>query len=210
MKIRQNKPIIGLTGGVGSGKTTVAQQFAKLGCAVIDADELGHELLTRQDIIQQLKKWWGLKVLGHDGQVRRDAVGAIVFQEDQELKKLTDLLHPLIAGKEKELLESYNHDPEVVAIVLDVPLLFESGQDKWCDFTIFVEAEDEIRYERVKKRKKWEVETTKKVQKKHLALDMKRKLSDHIVRNNSSIPDLAEQTAKIFSLVFNNFQRKIP
>ena len=141
----KKKPTIGLTGGVGAGKTTAARQFQKLECAVINADELNHQVLTRPEIIEQLVRWWGDAVLASDGRVNREAVGCIVFDNTQELKKLTDLVHPLIGERVQEMIESFQDDPHAQAVVLDVPLLFEAGYQKWCDYVVFVAVDEKIR-----------------------------------------------------------------
>ena len=197
----KNMSIIGLTGGLGSGKSTVARQFALLGCAVIDADALNHEVLARPEIIQQIQHCWGPEVLDPDGQVDREALGRIVFQEKTELDKLMALVHPLIFEREKQLLEAYKRDPAVVGVVLDVPLLFEVGQDKWCDCVVFVDAEESLRYERLRRNRGLEAEKARKIEKKQMALDMKAKMSDHVIRNNSSIPELSRQVEEFFSLL---------
>ena len=115
----KKKPIIGLTGAPGSGKTTAARQFEKLGCAVVGADQLNHEILANPNIIQEIVSWWGKQVLRADGQLDRDRVGRIVFEDSDKLYQLTQLVHPLIAEREKELIDLYQGNSEVDAVVLD-------------------------------------------------------------------------------------------
>ena len=198
--MKKGPVIIGITGRLGSGKSTVAQEFARLGCALIDADKINHEILTRPEVIDQIHRWWGPAVLDSQGKIDRNALGSIVFADEMALKQLTDLVHPLIAQREKELIGKYRQDSAIAAVVLDVPLLFESGQDKWCDFVIFVEADDHIRLERVTKRR-WTSEKIKNIENLNLALDNRAKMADHTVRNNSGILDLTKQVVELYSKI---------
>ncbi|MFC1783442.1 dephospho-CoA kinase [Planctomycetota bacterium] len=202
----KNKPIIGLTGAPGAGKTTVARQFKKLNCAIIDADEINHQVLTRTEIIRQLLHWWGDDILAPDGLIDRQAVGRIVFENTQKLKMLADLVHPLIAERAKELIEFYQGDSQTLGVLLDIPLLFEAGYDRWCDFVVFVAADEKIRQNRLLRSRGWETKKRKKIENLQLSLDIKAKKADFIVHNNSSIQDLAQQIEKIFNELLNGWK----
>lgn len=195
-----------MTGGPGAGKTTVARQFEIQGCAVVSADQLNHEVLTHPEVVCKITQWWGSKMLAPDGRISRQAVAKVVFEDDNELKKLTDLVHPLIAQREKVMINTYQADPDVLAVVLDVPLLIEVGQDKWCDFLVFVQAEEAARYQRLRENRGWEAQKAKKIEKSQLALDAKEKKGDYIVRNNSGIADLAAQVSHVLTQVLTSWK----
>ena len=195
------KPIIGLLGAPGSGKTTVADQLESLGCAVIRADVINHELLEKPEIINQIEQWFGPAVLDSQGNIDRAALGDVVFSDRQGLEKLNHLLHPLVKIQEKSLLRGFQQNKEAKAIVLDVPLLAELGQDRWCHALIYVFANKEVRTDRLRKTRGWSAEKTKNVENSQLALDSKAKISEYRVCNNSSISDLVTQTAKILALI---------
>ena len=197
--MQNQKLTIGLAGGIGAGKSTVAQEFAKLGCAVISADELTHEVLRRPEVIERIRQWWGPGVLDDLGRVDRSALGQIVFNDPGQLKKLTDLVHPLIVDLQGDLIRAHQDDPRTKAIILDVPLLFEVGQNKLCDKVVFVATDEEIRRKRIENRKGWDKKKTKNAENLQFALDTKAKMSDYRVQNNSSIPGLAVQIAKLLS-----------
>ena len=207
-KNMKNKPIIGLTGGAGSGKTMVARQFGKLGCAVIDADQLNHEVLTNPEIVHQIEQWWGPGVLRANGLVNREVVGRIVFAEENELRKLTNLVHPLIADREQAQMGEFLENSSVKAVVLDVPLLFETGQDKWCDKTVFVQADDGVRRARVAEKRGWDEERLKKVEKIQMPLDSKAQKADYVIANNSTIPSLETAVAQVLSQILTEFKIK--
>ena len=197
--MQNQKLTIGLAGGIGAGKSTVAQEFAKLGCAVISADELNHEVLRRPEVIERIRQWWGPGVLDDLGRVDRSALGQIVFDDPGQLKKLTDLVHPLIVDLQGDLIRAHQDDPRTKAIILDVPLLFEVGQNELCDKVVFVATDEQIRQKRIENRKGWDKKKTKNAENLQFALDTKAKMSDYRVQNNSSIPGLAVQIAKLLS-----------
>lgn len=204
MKTDRQKPIIAITGAIGSGKTTAAKILQQLGCAVIEADKLNHEILQRPDIQIELTKWWGTKMVGPDGLIDRKEVANAVFGDRQRLQKLTNLLHPLILERQEALISQYQADPSVKAVVLDIPLLFEVGWKKMCDSVIFVDCDDKTRLNRVKKTRGWDEENVKKREKFNLSLDIKAKMSDYIVANRSSIPDLADKLVEVLSQVLES------
>jgi len=197
----KKKEIIGLTGAPGAGKSTVARQFEKQGCAVIDADQLNHEVLTNPNVIQEIVSWWGKQVQQADGQLDRDRIGGIVFEDPDKLHQLTQLVHPLIAEREKELIALYQGNPEVAAVVLDVPLLFETGQDQWCDTVVFVDCEESIRRKRLKQSRGWEEEKVKKIENLQLGVNFKAQKADSIIRNNSSVSEIAVQVKTLLHTI---------
>ena len=202
------KPVIGLLGAPGSGKSTVAEQFKQLGCAVINADQINHQILKLPEIIEIITQSWGQNVLTDNGQIDRKALGEIVFQNKQDLKKLTNLLHPKVIEKEKKLLESYQKDPKSKAIVLDVPLLLEVNQHKWCDSLVFVETEESVRIARLAEKQGFNDQKVKNLENLQISLDNKAKIADYTLVNNSSIPDLTRQVAYVFSRILDSKERR--
>jgi len=205
MPCKSKKPVIGLVGAVGSGKSTVADEFGKLGCGVIKADVLNHQILREKDVVAQVVIWWGDKVLDEAGRVSRDKIGEIVFDNPGELGRLTKLVHPKVLEMQSLMLQGYMADSGVKAIVLDVPLLVEVGWEKQCDCLVYVEVEDGIRRARLREKRGWGSEKIKKIENLQIVLDKKAKMSEYVVGNSSDIPDLALQVAKIFSLVLQKF-----
>lgn len=193
------KPIIGILGGVGCGKSTVAGAFAELGGAVIDADRLAHGVLQQPEVISAVRQHFGDTVMAPDGAVDRAALGRQVFDDPQGLAFLNTLIHPQVLLKCEQLLADYENDPAVAAIVLDMPLLVEVGWDKTCDFLIFIDCDAPKRIERASKNGKIDPTQLKKREKCQISLDKKRQIAHYIIYNNSDISDVRGQVARIFS-----------
>jgi len=112
------KPIIGILGGVCSGKSTVAAEFAKLGCIVIDADKIAHELLERNDIREKIVAFFGEAILGSAGKIDHRKLADIVFADASKLSSLNEIIHPLVLEQAEELIRQYNRQNQVKVIVL--------------------------------------------------------------------------------------------
>src|SRR5262245_6956672 len=125
MPDRRRMPIIGVSGGIGSGKSRVAAEFGRLGCLVLDSDRLSDEILCEPATVQTLRGWWGPSVIGQDGSPDRKRIGEIVFADPAERVRLESLLHPLIAARRAAIINAGSKNPAVKAIILDSPLLFE-------------------------------------------------------------------------------------
>lgn len=179
------KPIIGLVGGIGSGKSTIAGQFASLGCAVIDADRLARQALEEPGVKSQLAAWWGGEVLDEQGKVNRSAISRVVFDNAEQLHRLEALIHPLVHRRRTELRRQHQADPAVKAIVEDVPLLMEKGLERDCDVVVFVDASEAARRERVAANRGWTSEELSRRQKNQVSLDTKRKHAHYVVDNNA-------------------------
>ena len=140
--------IIGLTGSLGTGKSTVAAMFAKHGASIIDADAITRDLLTgNSKTIKKVAKIFPGAIL-NSSTINRSELAKIVFNHPRELQKLTDILYPEALKVVKSQISQFKHES---MIVLDVPLLFESGWDKITDTTIVVKARRVQQIERAQK-----------------------------------------------------------
>ena len=202
---KRPKPIIGLVGGIGAGKTCVARMFESLGAAVVDSDRLGHEELREPQVAATLRQWWGEKVCSPAGEVDRSALAAIVFNDPAELGRLEGLLYPRIHQRREALVEGYNADPSVRAIVLDAPKLYEAGLGGYCDAVVFVDAEWSARVQRVAASRGWTEAELKRRENLQNALDKKRMDADYVVDNHSSVDELRSQVERCFSSVLASF-----
>ena len=198
------KPIIGILGGIGSGKSTVAAEFAKLGCKVIDADKIARELLLyKKAVKEKVVGLFGRTILNSAGKIDREKLAEVVFADADKLSLINEIIHPLVLQRAQELIKQYDCQKQVKAIVLDMPLLVEVGWDKRCDKLIFVDCEQELRLDRAKKLgfDKNQVKIRENFQ---ISLDNKANLADNTIENNSDFSVLAKQVVNIFSYIMYN------
>lgn len=191
------KPIIGLAGGIGSGKSLVAAMLAKLNCLVISSDDLVHQAYQLPHVRQTLRQWWGKDVLDAAGAVNRRAIAQKVFASDQERARLEHLIHPIVAQQRRKIMEAHKDNPAVAAFVWDVPLLFETGLHRQCDAVIFVESPDDLRDSRLSQSRGWAAGERLRREKLQMPLDRKRELSDYIVRNAGEADQLSDQVQNV-------------
>jgi len=195
-----HKPVIGLLGGIGAGKSFAARQFALLGCAVIDSDELATTALGDPDVRRQVADRWGLQVLDESGRVDRKALAQLVFKDADELQLLEQMIHPKVHELRSNLRRQYQADPAVPAIVEDCPLLLEKDLVDQCDVIVFVDADRPLRLQRVAERG-WSDKELAQREKNQLALDAKADISDHIIDNSADEAHCARQVRGVFSLI---------
>ena len=189
--------VIGLVGGIGSGKSTLASCFRELGCAVVDADVIAHEVLQTGSVRSEIEAWWGSAVLQEDGTLNRAAVGRIVFTDVAARLQLEALVHPLVKQACRKEIDAA--DASSRAVILDAPLLLEVGLDAWCDTIVFIEAPDASRRDRVHARSGWESEEWAMREQSQIALDEKRLRSDHVLVNAEDSIVLRQQAASLLN-----------
>jgi dephospho-CoA kinase len=138
---------VGLTGGIGSGKTSVARRFAELGALVVDADALAREVVAGGTPgLAEVVEAFGDRVLTPDGTLDRPALGRTVFGDDRALARLNGIIHPLVRRRAAEVVAAA---PEGSVVVQDVPLLVETGLAGSFDLVVVVEAPEDVRVARL-------------------------------------------------------------
>ncbi len=183
--------IIGLTGNLGCGKSTVASMFAKRGAKVIDADAVTRGLLAPgKKCVKKVAKIFPGVIL-NPSKINRSELAKIVFSHPRELHKLTDILYPEALKVVKSQISLYKHEPFVV---LDVPLLFESGWDKIADTTIVVKAKRRLQIERAQKRLGITRSDVMRRLKNQMPIKKKCDMADFIIDNSH---DLAQTRTKL-------------
>ncbi len=195
------KPIIGIIGGIGSGKSTIARQFASLGGAVIDADMLARQALDKPATITQLLQWWGPAVVESDGKANRAAVAKIVFEQPGELRRLEQLLHPQVNAERARLRLEHRNNPAVIAVIEDCPLLLEKKLEGDCDAIVFVQASDQTRRSRVKTSRGWTAQDLEARGKNQIALDTKARRADYVIQNDGSEAESFAHVRQVLSQI---------
>lgn len=135
--------VVGLTGDVGAGKSTVGRIWKEMGASVIDADALAKELWTEPDVLQQAKDRWGTDIVDPTGRLVPSRVASIIFESHDEYRWLCKLLHPRVRIRMESSVESLEG-----WVVVEIPLLFEGGVPWWVDMTVYVVAPMEARVNR--------------------------------------------------------------
>jgi dephospho-CoA kinase len=201
------KPIIGITGGIGSGKSLVASCFGEIGCLVISADEQVRQAYQDPAIIAELRNWWGQDVLTPDGQLNRRKVADIVFEDDLQRQRLEKLIHPRVNELRQRRMNQAAADPQVRAIVWDTPLLFETGLRGGCDAIVFVESPLPQRLERVGRGRGWNEAELLRREKSQWPLDKKREISDYIIDNTADADYVRRQVSEV---LFRILAKRLP
>ncbi|PWB78481.1 MAG: dephospho-CoA kinase, partial [Candidatus Methylomirabilota bacterium] len=141
--------VVGLTGGIGSGKSTVAALFKRFGAIVIDADQVAHELVEPgRPLFEAVASTFGREIIGADGHIDRRRLGALVFADPEVRRRLEALLHPAIIEECERRIRSAE-DSEATVCLVDAALLIESGWHARCDAVILVEAGEAVRLARL-------------------------------------------------------------
>ena len=192
------KPVIGILGGIASGKSTVAKELEKRGCAVIDADAIAKQFLLDDDIKRQIRTKFGDGVFDGAGLVDKTKLAEAVFADRASVEAINAIVHPKVLKRTEELLAQYQNDRRVKAIVLDVPLLLETGWQKRCDKLIFVNCNEPIRLKRASKKGVFDGNQLKKRENFQISLDKKAKISHYMVDNNNGLSELTKQIGEIF------------
>ena len=180
--------VIGLAGGIGSGKSALAAAFGRAGCAVIDSDAEARRALQSPEVARELVKWWGSGVLDPRGGVDRAAVARHVFGQPAERARLEGLIHPRIRRTRAAAQEEARR-AGAPAIIYDAPLLFEVGIDAVCDAVVFVDCPRETRLERLKKSRGWDDAELTRREAAQLPLEEKRSRSRFVVQNPGAPAD---------------------
>jgi dephospho-CoA kinase len=196
-------PVVGLAGGIGSGKSAVARVWERLGAVVIDSDRESRAALELPEVKRQLVAWWGDRVLNPDGTVSRGAVADVVFKDAAERAKLEGLIHPLVKRKRAEMVERARAAGAPMAVV-DAPLLFEAGVDAECDAVVFVDTPRELRVARVAGRGWTEGELSRR-ESAQMGLEEKRRRSALVIRNSGSEQELEAEAGRVFREVLARF-----
>ena len=187
--------IIGLTGGIATGKSTVSKMFQEKGIPVLDADIIAHEVMGKgTPVFKQIVETFGESVVLPNGELDRRKLGEIVFNDSYLREQLNRIVHPAV--KDVMLERIRRIDPQVPLVILDVPLLFESGFDSICEQTIVVYTDEKTQLERLKHRNRLSTEDALKRIHAQMPLAEKIKRADVIIDNSRTIDETQKQVSE--------------
>lgn len=189
--------IIGLTGGIASGKSTVAKMLKNYGIPIIDADVIAREVVeVGEEAYYKIVEAFGKDILHEDGTIHREKLGAIVFNDEEQRKKLNNIVHPAVRTRMNELKQKYIEGGEKT-IVLDIPLLFESKLTHLVDKIILVYVDYDVQVKRLMERNHFTREQAEARIKAQMPLKDKISLADAVLYNNGTISETEKQLAEV-------------
>lgn len=201
---RERGIIVGITGGIACGKTTVSELLAEKGAIQINADEIGHQLLKSDSpVIDELVEAFGTEILDESGDVSRKKLGAIVFNDKSARERLNAILHPLIIQRSRSRANQLVNDDPSCVVLLDAPLLIEAGAYDSVDLIVVVTASRETQIQRILERSQaqnrplTEDEAQTRID-SQMPLSEKVKYADAVIENEGSLEELQKQVGTLW------------
>jgi len=192
------KQVIGLIGGIGSGKSLVAAELARHGGIVISGDKLGHEALRDPDIKAGVIKRWGNGIRDADGNIDRRRLGRIVFADAKERQALEKLAFPYIERRiGQELIDKAKSNPQAAFIVLDAAVMLEAGWNRFCDWLVYVKAPRAIRLRRLVEQRGLDEKEVAARENAQWPEAEKEKRADFVLDNSGSPEELTQQVNEL-------------
>jgi len=191
--------IVGLTGGVASGKTTVSNILREEGAYLIDADRIARELVQpHTPTWSELLKVFGEKILDRDGSIHRKKLAAIVFSDPQQRNVLNKITHPCIKEEMKRRVEQIGQKDPGAIVVIDAALLVELGDYREMDKVIVVTSTERQQIERLKEREGASEEEARRILSSQMAIEEKLKVADFVICNEGSLEETRRMTKEVF------------
>lgn len=188
--------IIGITGGIASGKSTVSSYLRELGQIVIDADEVVHDLQKKGGALYQvLVGWLGTEILQADGELDRKKLAALLFGSNERLAKSADLQNPIIRKELEKRRDRALQDNELV--FLDIPLLYEQGYEDWCNQVWLIYVDRETQIQRLMARNQLTKEEAQLRISRQMPLEEKKDLADLVLKNTGDLETLKSQIKQL-------------
>ncbi len=197
---------VGLTGGIGCGKSTAANIFAELGAPVIDADQISHELVEPgAPALLEITRQFGPGILAADGTLDRNKLRTLIFSQAHYKKQLEAILHPLIYAEMRRLMQTLQYP----YVILCIPLLLETKMQYFVDRILVIDCPVEQQIKRVKLRNKHSEATIKAIIASQISRELRLSAADDIIDNSSDTTKLAEHIKKLHNLYLSLGKNKI-
>lgn len=197
--------VVGLTGGIGSGKSVVAELFAKKDICIIDTDQLARDVVQPgQAALQKIAEKFGHDVIAADGSLDRIKLRSIIFADLEKRVWLEQLLHPLIRTEMKQQIDA-SASPYCIVVI---PLLFETKPNPLIQRTLVVDATEEMQLSRAAERDKTSPENIQTILNTQINREKRLNLADDVIENHGSLSDLAQQVDRMHEFYLSLLQNK--
>lgn len=196
--------IVGITGGIACGKSTVAELLAEKGAIAINVDEVGHQLLKRgSSVMDELISGFGESILDASGDVSREKLGAIVFNDKSARERLNAIMHPPIVEQSRARARQLVAEDPTCVVLIDAPLLIEAGAQDTVDIIVVVTASTEIQLQRILDRRIAQNRPLERSEAQaridaQMPLSEKMEYADFVIENNSTVDELREQVGLLW------------
>lgn len=187
--------IVGLVGGIASGKSTVARELGAKGARVVDADAIAHEVLADPAVRERVLGIFGPAVLDGKGHPDRRRIADVAFRDPEKLRALERVVHPLVRERIRKEIEAAGDAP---AIVIDAPLLLEGGLHRIADRIVFVSAPAASRRERAARERGWGPDELDRREGRQAPIPDKERIATHVIENDGDRADLARRAADLW------------
>lgn len=186
---------VGLTGGIGCGKSVVAEMFRELGITVIDADQIAHDLVKPgSPVLAAVIEQFGKDYLNTDGELDRQKLAQLVFTQPEQKKILEALIHPAVRDTIGQQLEAHSQETYVIVAI---PLLLETGYTELFDRILVVDCDEQQQIQRVQQRDGREAEQIQNIMQQQIGRSERLSQADDILTNNTSLAALQDQVAEL-------------
>lgn len=197
--------IVGLTGSIATGKSTVAEMLEELGASIIDADAIARAVVEPgQPGLKKIIEAFGEEVLLPDGSLDRDKLGEIIFNDEDKRKQLNNITHPMISERMMKLVAEERKKGAKVC-VMDIPLLFEGGgKYSWLKPVLLAHSDEKAQLERLMERNSYSMEEAKSRISSQMNIDEKVKLADFVIYNSGTIEETREQVKAVWGKILTD------
>ncbi|WP_288780874.1 dephospho-CoA kinase [uncultured Kocuria sp.] len=190
---------LGLTGGIGSGKSTVAAMLAQRGAEIIDADAIARDLMEPgTEVFEEVVQAFGHVVLDNSGALDRAALARVVFSDESARERLNGIVHPAVRAESRKRVDAAEEDPDSLVIVQDIPLLVETGQSDSFDGVIVVEAPEAARVERLVTTRGMDPDDARSRIRAQATDEQRRAISTWVIDNSGSEEETEEQVDRLW------------
>ncbi len=198
--------VIGVTGGIGSGKSLFTRELGKLGAYTIDADNIARRLIDQNKALRrQIKKNFSPEIFDKKDNLQRRKFGKLVFAHSELLKQLNSIIHDPLLGEIKACIKSVQDKYNNCIIVVDMAVIFEAEAESMFDYIVTVDAPLGMRIKRLEKDRGWTKKEIKDRINSQINAEEKIKKSDFVIKNNGSVKDLKLKASKFYSFIYSLF-----